>query len=265
MFSVLTLIFGLTCVNSGNGSVRTSEMFDQEWLGTRCGDEDTTDVGRGEEDDRGSDLRECLGPGSCDNDCDCPPCSPICASTGLCQNNEIFGRRPVSRLECLTSACPQPLGGNSPGCNKTFTRDTEGEISCLTSWDCPQGRGWWCEQWAARPGGHCQGSPEATLAECEGGRCVFTSDRARWVLCRDSDNTTRVRGEPSGRRLLEYSCRSSDDCELLSDDLPLPPLRLQCLAGHCRPQHQTDLQLPNCGQNDNSLRVYFKRTPRFYR
>ena len=55
MFSVLTLILGLTSVNSGNGSFRTGEMFDQAWLGTRCGDEDRTDVGRGEREERGHD------------------------------------------------------------------------------------------------------------------------------------------------------------------------------------------------------------------
>ena len=55
MFSVLTLILGLTSVNSGNGSVRTVKLFEQKWLGTRCGDEDRTDVGRGEREERGHD------------------------------------------------------------------------------------------------------------------------------------------------------------------------------------------------------------------
>ena len=78
------------------------------------------------------------GYGSCSNDCDCPPCKPVCATTGMCQTNAIFGRRQLEAEKCRDKACPQLVGGvRSQACNQTFIVDSEGEISCEADSDCP--------------------------------------------------------------------------------------------------------------------------------
>ena len=79
------------------------------------------------------------GSGSCNTDCDCPPCAPFCSNSGYCQNHQRAGSRICTSASASTgpaSACPPLLGDPAPpGCNKTFAED--GNIPCWDNTDCP--------------------------------------------------------------------------------------------------------------------------------
>ena len=59
-------------------------------------------------------------------------------------------------------ACPPPLGTKpSPGCNKTFVEDVDGEIPCHDDLDCPENRNWFNEN-----GCHNQNEEIITVGNC---------------------------------------------------------------------------------------------------
>ena len=120
---------------------------------------------------------------------------------------------------------------------------------------------------------------------------MFTSARNHWVLCLHTEtNTLRIlsklenitRGQDS-----EYTCRSSEDCLLLSDETqPSIPFSFHCQAGFCvaltrwrqleevkaedsslvPEQWEADTGIPRCGHHhQHSLTLTFKRSPRFWR
>ena len=60
---------------------------DPVWNGKTCGDADAVDVGR--------------GTGTCNDNCDCPPCAPFCSSGGYCQQTKTYGQR-----QCQLSSNP---------------------------------------------------------------------------------------------------------------------------------------------------------------
>ena len=124
---------------------------------------------------------------------------------------------------------------------------------------------------------------------------MFTSARNHWVLCLQTEsNNLRIlsslENTTEEEDTAEYSCRSSEDCVLLSDETqPSLPFSFRCEAGHCvattRWRHleveeveveegfylvpeewKVDTGIPQCGHHHHhSLRVTFKRSPRFWR
>ena len=146
---------------------------------------------------------------------------------------------------------------------------------------------------------------------------MFTSARNHWVLCLQTEsNNLRIlsslENTTEEEDTAEYSCRSSEDCVLLSDETqPSLPFSFRCEAGHCvattRWRHleveqveeveevteqaevvevemeveeveveegfylvpeewKADTGIPRCGHHHyHSLRVTFKRSPRFWR
>ena len=60
-------------------------IYEPMWNGEMCGPGLEVDVGR--------------GPGSCNSDCDCLPCSPFCNSGGFCSHQDSPGRKKCSMLE----------------------------------------------------------------------------------------------------------------------------------------------------------------------
>ena len=146
---------------------------------------------------------------------------------------------------------------------------------------------------------------------------MFTSARNHWVLCLQTEsNNLRIlsslENTTEEEDTAEYSCRSSEDCFLLSDETqPSLPFSFRCEAGHCvattRWRHleveqveeveevteqaevvevemeveeveveegfylvpeewKADNGIPQCGHHHHhSLKVTFKRSPRFWR
>ena len=82
------------------------EFYEPVWSGERCSEQDKVDVGRGSgwlslllySEHPVSANVSILG--SCNTDCDCPPCSPFCSTSGYCQNNQNYGRRKIALDEC---------------------------------------------------------------------------------------------------------------------------------------------------------------------
>ena len=122
---------------------------------------------------------------------------------------------------------------------------------------------------------------------CSLSRCVFTSATNHWVLCLQTEtNTLRIL---SSLENTEYSCRSSEDCVLLSGETePSIPFSFQCKAGVCvalsrwrqleveeeeeegsylvPEEWKADSGIPRCGyHHHHPLTVTFKRSPRFWR
>ena len=87
------------------------------------------------------------------------------------------------------TACPAPLGITpSPGCNKTFISDVNGEITCSGIEDCPQGFDWWDTEDAV-----CSQDPFATYSKCQDGKCKFQSNNCGyWSLCFNEDDNLGI-------------------------------------------------------------------------
>ena len=62
--------------------------------------------------------------------------------------------------------------------------------------------------------------------------------------------------------LQEYSCRSSEDCQITDGQTPHS---LQCKAGRCQHEGDETSGLPTCGQHQQAGRVTFRRAPQFLR
>ena len=67
---------------------------DPVWNGKTCGDADAVDVGR--------------GTGTCNDNCDCPPCAPFCSSGGYCQQTKTYGQRQCQLSSNPSFGYPQP-------------------------------------------------------------------------------------------------------------------------------------------------------------
>jgi len=222
------------------------EWYNQAWTGKTCNTEDYLDFGKGI-------------TSNCITDCDCPPCEPFCATTGLCQNNKNFGRRLVLKETCLDQACPQPLGKVAHGqCNKRFVEDVDGVVFCQRDSDCPQDKDWWHDVWASGSERPHDGPAEATWSSCLDNKCVFTSATEKWVLCEDSA-VIRVMSA-AGELTEEYPCRRPEDCHLLSS-----PLALTCKTGRCVQADNTKPDLPPCRelQLHNNSFVTLQKLPTY--
>ena len=119
---------------------------------------------------------------------------------------------------------------------------------------------------------------------------MFTSARDQWVLCLQTEsNTLRLLSRNTTREEnTEYSCRSSEDCVLLSGETePSIPFSFQCQAGLCvattrwrqleeeeegeegsylvPEAWEANTGIPRCGDHHNHpLTLTFKRSPRFW-
>ena len=131
-----------------------------------------------------------------------------------------------------------------------------------------------------------------TLSHCLLSRCEFSSAKNHWVLCLQTEsNTLRILSSLENTTLedTEYSCRSSEDCLLLSgQNEPSIPFSFQCKAGLCvavtrwrqlevkgeedvgsslvPEEWEADSGIPRCGhQHHHPLTLTFQRSPRFWR
>merc|ERR1712137_1511839 len=88
---------GIILIITGISTVccEDEDIFEpEEWTGEPCTKEEFIEWGL---------EHENRGPGSCQWDCDCPPCSPYCNSfIRLCDNNKA-NRSPSARSKCLES------------------------------------------------------------------------------------------------------------------------------------------------------------------